>query len=195
MFFKRKINLEDKFKKTFDLLLNQSNKTDKRFALNWEDRFICPDDNTSETHFDTHYIYHLAWAARKVKEINPEFHIDISSSLHFCTMLSAFIPVKFYDYRPAYLNLSNLESKKADLMALPFEDSSINCLSCMHTVEHVGLGRYGDPLDYDGDLKAISELKRVVAKDGFLLFVVPVGKSKIMFNAHRIYDYEVLLMR
>jgi hypothetical protein len=36
----------------------------------------------------------------------------------------------------------------------------------MHVVEHIGLGRYGDPIDPDGDLKAISELKRVVQKRG-----------------------------
>lgn len=61
----------------------------------------------------------------------------------------------------------------------------------MHVVEHVGLGRYGDQLDPDGDLKAIAELKRVLAPGGLLLFVVPVGGlSKIMFNAHRIYRYD-----
>ncbi|MBP2677390.1 MAG: hypothetical protein H6Q82_455, partial [Deltaproteobacteria bacterium] len=78
----------------------------------------------------------------------------------------------------------------ADLLALPFEDCSIPSLSCMHVVEHVGLGRYGDPLDPDGDLKAIAELKRVLSVGGTLLFVVPVGKPKIMFNAHRIYSFE-----
>lgn len=60
----------------------------------------------------------------------------------------------------------------------------------MHVVEHIGLGRYGDQFDPDGDLKAIAELKRVLAVTGSLLFVVPVGKPRIMFNAHRIYSYE-----
>jgi hypothetical protein len=64
----------------------------------------------------------------------------------------------------------------------------------MHVVEHVGLGRYGDSLDYDGDLKAVSELKRVLAVDGHLLFVVPVGaESKICFNAHRVYSVDQVL--
>ena len=58
----------------------------------------------------------------------------------------------------------------------------------MHTIEHIGLGRYGDPIDPDGDLKAINELKRVCAVGGNLLLVVPVGKQRIMFNAHRIYN-------
>ncbi|MCX2431349.1 DUF268 domain-containing protein [Pedobacter sp. GR22-10] len=113
--------------------------------------------------------------------------------MHFCSIISAFIPVEFYDYRPADLNLSNLLSQKADLTQLFFESNSIECLSCMHTIEHIGLGRYGDPIDPDGDLKAINEIKRVVKKGGSILFVIPVGKSKIMFNAHRIYDPKMIL--
>ncbi len=63
----------------------------------------------------------------------------------------------------------------------------------MHTIEHIGLGRYGDPIDPDGDLKAISELIRVLATGGNLLFVVPIGKPKICFNAHRIYSYSQIM--
>ena len=63
----------------------------------------------------------------------------------------------------------------------------------MHTVEHVGLGRYGDTIDPDGDLKAIGELRRVLSPSGSLLFVVPVGKPSIEFNAHRIYSYDQIL--
>jgi hypothetical protein len=63
----------------------------------------------------------------------------------------------------------------------------------MHVVEHVGLGSYGDSLDPNGDLKAMSELKRVLSINGNLLFVVPVGKPRVMFNAHRIYSYEQII--
>ncbi len=164
-----------------------------RFQLRWEDRLPCLGDKTAATEFDRHYVYHLAWAARVLAQAPPPLHIDISSSLHFCTMLSAFMPVKFYDYRPAELELSDLTSEAADLHALPFKDKTIHSLSCMHVVEHVGLGRYGDPLDANGDLKAIAELSRVLAAGGSLLFVVPVGKPKIMFNAHRVYSYEQIV--
>ena len=161
-----------------------------RFVIKLSELFPCLMDKTITTKFESHYIYHPAWAARIIKKISPEKHIDISSSLHFSTMLSAFIPVEYYDYRPAPMNLDNLISKKANLISLPFEDGSIKSLSCMHVVEHIGLGRYGDPLDVDGDIKAIRELTRVLSVGGSLLFVVPVGKPKIQFNAHRIYSYE-----
>ncbi len=182
---KRKRSFRNSFKE-FQAL----SKINNRFDINWKDRWPCLYDNTDNTVFDFWYINHVAWAARIVAKIKPEVHIDISSSLYFCGVVSAFLPVKFYDYRPAKLNLSNLDTEPADLTKLPFENNSIKSLSCMHVVEHVGLGRYGDPIDPDGDLKAINELKRVLVKGGSLLFVVPIGRPRIQFNAHRIYSYD-----
>jgi SAM-dependent methyltransferase len=166
--------------------------TGKRFTLNDIDLLPVLYEATTATNFDAHYIYHPAWATRIVKKINPAKHIDISSTLHFCSQLSAFIPVEFYDYRPAALNLDNLTSGKANLTSLPFADESIASISCMHTIEHVGLGRYGDPLEPDADLKAIAELQRVVQKGGSLLLVTPVGSPRIQFNAHRIYSFQMI---
>lgn len=168
-------------------------KTEKRFSVNLLDFYPCIKDKTVKTNFDAHYVYHTSWAARKVREINPSVHTDISSSLYFSGIVSSFVPVDFYDYRPADLRLSNLKSSHADLTNLDFSDNSISSLSCMHTVEHIGLGRYGDLINPVSDLQAISELKRVLSVGGSLLFVVPVGKPKIEYNAHRIYSYEMIL--
>jgi SAM-dependent methyltransferase len=165
-----------------------------RFALRLKDRWLCLRDSTALTGFDRHYIFHTAWASRVLAASKPAEHVDISSALYFVANASAFVPMRFYDYRPAPLGLSNLSCERADLSALDFADDSIVSLSCMHVVEHVGLGRYGDPLDYDGDLKAASELARVVAPGGQLLFVVPIGgEARIQFNAHRIYTYAQVL--
>jgi SAM-dependent methyltransferase len=164
--------------------------TNRRFLLLWSNRQPCLGDDTATTGFDRHYVYHTAWAARVLSKMRPAEHVDISSFLYFSALVSAFIPVKFYDYRPVKLNLSGFSSDSADLLHLPFPDNNIKSLSCMHVVEHVGLGRYGDSIDPDGDLKAIAELKRVIAPGGHLLFVVPIGNPKLMFNAHRIYSYE-----
>ena len=165
----------------------------RRFTLNRLDIYPCLGDRTPKTDFDRHYVYHIGWAARILANLKPELHVDISSDLHFCSIVSAFIPLRFYDFRPADLKLSQLSTDCADLVSLPFEDNSVHSLSCMHVVEHVGLGRYGDKLDPNGDLKAIGELQRVLAVGGSLLFVVPVGKPRIMFDAHRIYSYEQIL--
>ncbi|WP_211226596.1 DUF268 domain-containing protein [Pedobacter glucosidilyticus] len=161
----------------FKTLQSLEQQTNPRFKLHPSNKQLCFDDNTTYTGFDRHYVYHPAWATRIVKQINPQKHIDISSTLHFCSILSAFIPVDFYDYRPAQIQLDHLKSLQADLMNLPFETDSVTSISCMHTIEHIGLGRYGDPLDYDGDIKAIKELKRVVAPGGNLLIVVPRSRE------------------
>jgi len=176
------------------LIFSRVNKAKNRFTLNVSDIKPCIFDNTPFTAFDRHYVFHTAWASRVLARHKPEFHVDISSSLYFVTSISAFINTKFYDYRPASLRLSGLETESIDLMSLSFASNSIQSLSCMHVVEHIGLGRYGDALDHDGDLTAINELKRVLAVNGRLLFVVPIGsRSHIQFNAHRVYTYSQIL--
>jgi hypothetical protein len=164
--------------------------SDGRFSINLSDAYPCLTDKIKTTPFDQHYTYHPAWAARKLQQIAPKEHVDISSILSFSTVISAFISTRFYDYRPAQIQLSNFTSGSQDLKQLTFEDDSIESLSCMHTIEHIGLGRYGDELDVQGDLKSIKELKRVLQPGGSLLFVTPVGRPKIEFNGHRIYSFE-----
>lgn len=164
--------------------------TNPRFLLDWQKRWPCLTDDTQQTPFDAHYLYSMAWGARVLATTKPELHFDISSWVYFSTIVSAFIPMHFYEYRPAPIVLSGHKSEHVDILHLPFEDQSVKSLSCMHVVEHIGLGRYGDPLNYDGDMQAMSELRRVVGKGGTLLFVVPMGQPCIYFNAHRVYSYD-----
>lgn len=169
----------------------------KKFIQCHNDRFdsieiypIYGEDVPVKYYFDKHYLYHVAWAVRVLKSIGPKEHVDISSSLYFSATASAFFKIKHYDYRPPELLLDNLEVDRCDVTHLHFEDESLESLSCMHVIEHIGLGRYGDPLNYDGDIIAIKELKRVVKKDGYLLFVVPIShKSKVRFNGERVYTF------
>lgn len=161
-----------------------------RFECSWRDRWPCLNEATGNTGYDGHYVYHTAWAARLLASSPPNRHVDISSSLYFITLVSAFVPIDFYDYRPAAVDLTGLSCKFADLVNLDFEDNSIESLSCMHVVEHVGLGRYGDAVFPKGDIAAMKELCRVLARGGNLFFVVPVGRPRIQFNAHRIYSFE-----
>ena len=185
----RRVQGELAFRAEYRNFQRLSGKWPLRFRLDWHERMPCLDDKTATTAFDHHYVLHTAWAGRALAAYRPKVHYDIASSLYFAGILSAFVPVRFFDYRPACLNLSGLSSERADLLQLPFEDKSIGSLSCMHVIEHVGLGRYGDMLDPQGDLKAMAELRRVLAPAGTLLLVVPVGQPRIVFNAHRIYAY------
>lgn len=176
------------------LKFNKSAKsTTGRFNFSLKNSIFCVGEDTTNTSFDPHYTYHPAWAARKLAEIRPLKHVDIGSIIEFATVASAFVPIEFYDYRPSDIHLSNYSAGHANLLNLHFRDNSIESLSCLHTIEHIGLGRYGDPIDYDGDIKAIKELVRVLAPNGTLLFVTPVGQPRIQFNAHRIYSYEQIM--
>jgi hypothetical protein len=153
-------------------------------------RMYCLGEATDQTSYDPHYVYHTAWAARRLYANPVEVHHDLGSDIRFVTIVSAFQRLIFGDIRPASFRLSGLESVKVDITRLPFADGSIKSLSCMHVVEHIGLGRYGDQLDYYGHLGAMKELQRVLAVGGLLYLVVPVGGSKIVFQAHRVFEPE-----
>jgi hypothetical protein len=53
--------------------------------------------------------------------------------------------------------------------------------------EHDGLGRYGDPIDPNGDMRAMSEMQALVKPNGFLILGVPVARDAVVWNAHRLY--------
>ena len=161
--------------------------------MRWSDRMPCLSDRKTTAPFDRHYTYHTAWAARLVAQLRPAEHIDIGSLHYFSTLISAFVPVRYYDIRPAQLKLPGLATGAVDICRLPWPSQSIRSLSCMHVVEHVGLGRYGDRLDAAGDLAAMQELERVLAPGGNLLLVVPVGQPRVCYNAHRVYALEEIV--
>jgi SAM-dependent methyltransferase len=167
--------------------------SDPRFSIEWNDRRLFMDDASAVAPFDRHYTYHVAWAARVLAHTRPAVHTDIASLLYFSVVLSAFLPTEFYDYRRVDIELDALSSGTANLIALPFADRSKESVSCMHVLEHVGLGRYGDPLDAMADRRAMAELERVLAPSGNLLVVVPVGAPRVIFNAHRIYSYDQIV--
>lgn len=151
-------------------------------------------EDGDQNEFSYSYVMHTAWAARILNKTNPRYHVDFSSYLYFSALVSAFIPMTFYDYRPVRLLLPNFTGEKTDLTNLFFQDNVTESVSCLHVIEHLGLGRYGDPIDAQADLKAASELKRTLAYNGNLLIVVPMNKqSRVVFNAHRLYSYEQVM--
>ena len=150
-------------------------------------------DRTNTTAIDVHYFYVDGWAMRRITSQRPVEHVDIGSQTIFANLLGAVIPVTFVDYRPLRANLSGLACLKADILHLPFGDGSVESLSCLHVAEHIGLGRYGDSLNPHGTRQAVGELARVLAWGGNLYFALPVGKSRVCFNAHRIHTTENII--
>lgn len=86
-----------------------------------------------------------------------------------------------------------IEWRQGDILKLPFASESIESLSSLHVVEHIGLGRYGDPINPDGTRLALSELQRVLAVGGHLYLGLPIGRARVCFNAHRIFKPSSIL--
>ncbi len=145
-------------------------------------------NNRSEkTELDYHYYYQALWLFEKVYRSRVKVHHDIASDSVLVGIISKVAKVVFVDIRPLPINVSNFEQIRGDAMNLSFGSGSIESLSCCHVIEHIGLGRYGDKVDPLGSQKAANELGRVLANGGNLYISVPVGRPKVMFNAHRIF--------
>lgn len=134
------------------------------------------------------YFYQDIWALRKLAERTPTFHVDVGSRIDgFVGQTTAITKVVFVDIRPVGFQIPDLIVVAGSLFALPFANASIPSLSCLHVLEHVGLGRYGDTLNPRGTECAARELTRVLAPEGDLYVSVPIGVPRLQFNAHRIF--------
>jgi SAM-dependent methyltransferase len=145
-------------------------------------------DKTPGNPYDGHYFFQDVWAARRVAELQPAEHVDVGSRIDYVGFLTALTNVVFVDIRLLEAQIEGLRSVTGSILAMPFPDQSLESVSCLHVAEHIGLGRYGDPLNPHGTLEAARELQRVIRPGGQLLFAVPVGRARTCFNAHRIFD-------
>jgi hypothetical protein len=160
-----------------------------RFADLWP----CLMDRVSHTPFDPHYFYQAAWIAQNLAKSNPPLHVDVGSDVGMVGVLSAYTPMVFVDYRPLQVHQDGLTPVAGDITRLPFADGSVSSLSCLHVIEHIGLGRYGDAIAPSGHLVGLHELERVLARGGRLYLSTPVGRERVCFNAHRIFAPQTIL--
>jgi SAM-dependent methyltransferase len=158
---------------------------EQRMAL--LDSYPCLGDWCTQTPFVSHYFYQGAWLARGLAQTNRQLHIDVGSSVLTASVLSGWVKTVFIDYRPLRARLTGLHSVAGDILALPFRNNVLKSLSCLHVLEHIGLGRYGDPLDPQGSIKAAKELQRVLSPGGRLYLSLPIGRERVCFNAHRVH--------
>jgi Caenorhabditis protein of unknown function, DUF268 len=137
-----------------------------------------------------HYFHQDLWAARKIYESQPLRHIDIGSRLDgFVAHVLTFMPVTVVDIRPIVTNVVGLAYLRDDMTSLSsFEPSSVSSLSCLHAIEHVGLGRYGDEIDPEGPRKAADSMIRILQPSGKLYLGIPIGRERTVFNAHRVFS-------
>ena len=150
-------------------------------------------DDTAETEIEPTYFYQDAWAFEKIVQNLPEEHVDVGSHHKFVALLSKVVPTTMVDIRPLSLPLTTLEFRKGSILEMPYADGSVSSLSSLCVVEHIGLGRYGDPLDPKGTEKSVAELKRILAPGGNFYVSVPIDDvNRTYFNAHRAFTEAYL---
>jgi hypothetical protein len=166
------------------------------FQLRMRDAFpILTDMKSSAGSTGGHYFHQDLWAARKIFAEHPAEHFDIGSRVDgFIAHLLVFMPVTVIDIRPLTSDIAGLTFFQDDASELGnVMDNSIRSLSTLHTAEHFGLGRYTDPVDPQACFKFMASLQRVLAPSGKLYFSVPVGRERVEFNAHRVFDPSTIL--
>lgn len=136
-----------------------------------------------------HYFHQDLWAAREIFKRNPARHFDVGSRVDgFIAHLLCFRDVEVFDIRLLTSKVAGLHFRQANLMSAKGLDvNAADSVSCLHALEHFGLGRYGDPVDVDGWKKGLVNLTSMIKPTGILYLSVPVGKSTVEFNAHRIF--------
>jgi SAM-dependent methyltransferase len=161
------------------------------FPLTWDSLLpILTDYTAAAGAAEGHYFHQDLWAARRIFERRPTRHVDIGSRIDgFIAHLLVFMPVEVVDIRPLTSHVAGLQFVQEDATTLArFADGSVDSVSSLHAIEHFGLGRYGDPIDPNGHLAAMSALARVLAPGGRLYFSVPIGRERLVFNANRVFS-------
>ncbi|MBW1708645.1 MAG: class I SAM-dependent methyltransferase [Deltaproteobacteria bacterium] len=174
----------NEYDEAYSSLLNES----KGFYVFQETRSDSGDHPANFLDFECQF------AAEQINAFEPKNILDIGSYRHFLLGLMAHYQVTTIDVRDRKSSVKNEKVITCDAISLDLPDNSFDTVLSMCTLEHIGLGRYGDRIDFDGDKKAIKEMIRVLKPDGRLIFTTTIHNAPpaIAFNAHRIYDYEMI---
>ncbi len=144
-----------------------------------------------------HYFHQDLLVATFIHEAKPARHIDVGSRIDgFVAHVATFREIEVVDVRPlADSGHSNIKFMQADLISgTQCGDMIADSISCLHALEHFGLGRYGDPIDPEGHIKGLKNLCRMLMPNGVLYVSFPIGQdSAVFFNAHRVFHPTEIL--
>lgn len=137
-----------------------------------------------------HYFHQDLLVATLIQQAAPERHIDVGSRVDgFVAHVAAFRPIEVIDIRPLHIaGHERIRYVQGNLMELDAAlHASCDSLSCLHAIEHFGLGRYGDPIDPQGHRTGFRNLAAMLKPGGTLYISFPIGPSAVHFNAHRVF--------
>lgn len=141
------------------------------------------------------YFWQDLLVARRIFAAQPERHVDIGSRVDgFVAHVASFREIEVFDVRPISTQIPGVKFKQADLMQ-PATGMTDYCdsLSCLHALEHFGLGRYGDPIDPKGFERGFENMASLLRKGGVFYLSVPVGTSRVEFNGQRVVDPQAII--
>lgn len=141
-----------------------------------------------------HYFHQDLLVAKFIYDKQPKRHLDIGSRIDgFVAHVASFRKIEVVDVRPLEKSIhENIKFIQADLMN-SHDLGETDSISCLHAIEHFGLGRYTDPIDIDGHNKGIANLVSLVCKGGRMYISFPVGKAdEVHFNAHRVFKVNTI---
>lgn len=135
------------------------------------------------------------YVAQKIYTAKPVRHIDIGSRIDgFVAHVASFREIEVFDIRPVTVKIPGIIFRQADFMNV---DESLkefcDSLSCLHALEHFGLGRYGDPINILGYVTGFRNMSRLLKSGGLLYLSVPIGLERVEFNAHRVFNPLTIL--
>jgi SAM-dependent methyltransferase len=180
--------IPDSFKTQYQMVLEYVAKENSRFKV-FEKYFSQVGEHPVS------YIDHeCAFAAKNVAKFNPSNVLDIGSYRHFILGMLAYKQVSTIDIRRREPATQNEIVITSDAKELNIQDASFDAIVTLCSLEHFGLGRYGDEFDLDADKKAVKEMIRVLKPGGILIFTTAITRAQpsIAFNGLRIYDYEMI---
>jgi len=143
------------------------------------------------------YFHQDLFVARRLFINGATIHYDVGSRIDgFVAHVAVYRRINVVDIRPISSQVQNITFIQADISAT-IPDRLVNCcdsLSCLHALEHFGLGRYGDPVDHDGYLRGLNNLHLMLQKGGRFYLSLPIGSQRIEFNGHRFFNISYLLL-
>ena len=141
-----------------------------------------------------HYFHQDLLVAQYIYNNNPKKHIDVGSRVDgFVAHVASFRKIEIYDVRELKSDHPNIIFNQHDFMNKN-NAKLADSVSCLHTLEHFGLGRYNDPINVKGFEIGLENLTDLVEKKGLLYISFPIGKQdEIHFNAHRVFHPKSIL--
>ena len=141
-----------------------------------------------------HYFHQDLLVASFIKKNNPIKHIDIGSRIDgFVAHVASFREIDIMDIRnleiSEHKNINFIQKDMMDKNSL--EENITDSISCLHAIEHFGLGRYGDKIDINGHINGFNNIIKMLKSGGKLYISFPIGKrNEIHFNAHRVFHHN-----